>query len=150
MRITIFSLILTLSCISTLIVAGENPSPAEAGVTSEPGLDFGEFEVNGFSIAPVTDMVPSRTEADYSAPLFFEILRPGMGAFSVGRILSSCSCLTIRTSKKDFNQGERAIIELRNVRPTSEEGATYAFFVQLSAPEKISIRRDVFVKSEGR
>jgi hypothetical protein len=150
MRITIFSLILALSCISFQSFAGEGAASPEEGVTSVPGLDFGDFEVKGFKVVPVTDMTLSRSDADYAAPMLFEILRPGMGAFSVGRILSSCTCLAIRTLKKDFGQGERAFIELRNVRPTSEEGATYAFFVQLSSPEKLSVRCDVFVKSERR
>lgn len=117
-------------------------------VVSTPGLSFGSFEEGGYAIAPVADFLPASHPDDLSPPKLFEIVRPGLAAIKIGRILSSCTCLTIVAPRREFMAGERAFLELRNVKPTPKDGATYAFFVQLTQPADLTLRYDVFVKSE--
>lgn len=147
MRITFSLLILCFAFLSSA-TPGEEGGGGE--VVSTPGIADGAFEVDGFAVVQVNDLRPAPWSGDLSPPLLFEIVRPDAGAVSVGRILSSCTCLAIRTPRRDFARGERAFIELRNIKPTPAEGATYAFFVQLTAPREVTLRFDVFVKSEQR
>ena len=150
MRIHLLSLFLIIAVSATTTGAGDQPSGADdQEVVSSMGLAFGSFEEKGFAIVPVPDISPAPEPADLAKPMLFEIVRPSLAAFSIGRILSSCGCLTIRAPQRDFLPGQRAFIELRNTKPTPKEGATYAFFVHLTTPEELTLRFDVFVKSES-
>ena len=149
MRIQLLSPILALT-ISLTAAGADNPPPATEGqeVVSSMGLAFGSFEEKGFAIVPATGILPAPEPTDLANPMLFEIVRPSLSSFSIGRILSSCGCLSIRAPQRDFMPGERAFIELRNIKPTPREGATYAFFVHLTTPEEVTLRYDVFVQSE--
>lgn len=149
MRFRFLALILIPVLCVAAIRAEDLPCASEGPeVVSTMGLSFGSFEEKGYTIVPVEDIVPAPDPGDLAKPMLFEIVRPNLAAISIGRILSSCGCLSIRSPQRNFLPGERAFIELRNVKPTPKEGATYAFFVQLTAPEELTLRRDVFVKSE--
>ena len=150
MRIHLLSLFLIIAFFATAIDAADQPPGAEGQeVVSSMGLAFGSFEEKGFAIIPVPDISPAPEPTDLAKPMLFEIIRPSLAAFSIGRILSSCGCLSIRAPQRDFLPGQRAFIELRNTKPTPKEGATYAFFVHLTTPEELTLRFDVFVKSES-
>ncbi len=67
-------------------------------------------------------------------------------AFTVGRLYTSCTCFQIEIDKKSFMPGERAVITLRNVRPTT--GRNYPFYVQLGSPFRVVLRHDAFIISD--
>lgn len=117
-------------------------------VVSSMGLSFGSFEEGGYTILPVDDILPAAHPGDLSPPKLFEVVRPGLGAIRIGRILSSCGCLAITAPRRDYMAGERVFLELRNTKPTPKDGATYAFFVQIVQPVDLTLRYDVFVRSE--
>ncbi len=117
-------------------------------VVSAPGLTFGSFEEHGYKIVPVDDITPLEGMEDLAPARFFELECPGIGPVRLGRILTSCPCLSISAVKRDYMAGERILLELHNVRPTPKDGAIYAFFVQIVSPVDLTLRHDVFVKSE--
>lgn len=84
---------------------------------------------------------------DLASSLAFEIIRPNEDPLTLGRLHTSCSCITLETEKSSFGKGEQAIFHVRNVEPTPPEGQTYAFFIQITAPIRITLRYDVFVKT---
>lgn len=105
----------------------------------------GYFEYAGFTIVPAGDAVPARS-GDLSAARAFEILRPGQQAFTVGRLYTSCNCFQIEIGKKRFMAGERAIVTLRNVRPTT--GRNYPFYIQIGSPLRVVLRHDAYIISD--
>ncbi len=119
----------------------------EPELVSSMGLMMAEKEQGGYTIIPATDIPLSGYTEDHAPPQVFEIVRPGMGPLTVGRLVSSCGCLLVTMEKKNFAQGERAVILVRNIKPTVEGGATYAFFVQIEQPVKQALQYDIFVKS---
>lgn len=123
--------------------AGESKPELE----STMGLMMADKEKAGYTIVPAADIPLSGYTEDLAPPQVFEIIRPGMGPVTVGRLMSSCGCLLVTMEKKEFAQGERAVILVRNVKPTVKDGATYAFFVQLEKPIKDALQCDLFVKS---
>lgn len=129
---------------------GQAGHAGEARVSSSSGLAMGADSHDGFTIAPAKD-VPIKVYTEDLAPVqVFEIIRPDQRPFSVGRILSSCSCLDVSMDKRGFGAGERALIEVRNVKPTLPEGANYAFFIELEQPFRQALQHTVFVRSERR
>ncbi|MDR0363182.1 MAG: hypothetical protein LBJ46_10950 [Planctomycetota bacterium] len=118
-------------------------------VVSQSGLVDGVFDHEGFSIAPARDPQPRQYSHDPGPTQAFEIVRPGQGPIRIGRLHTSCSCLELSAAKRDFAQGERALLELRNVKPTVGGGATYSFFVQITEPVRETLRYDVFVDTNA-
>lgn len=119
-------------------------------LTSSSGIAPAVTSHDGFSIAPAKGAIP-RVYTEDSAPVqVFEIIRPDLRPFSVGRVLSSCACLSVSLDKADFGPGEQAFVEVRNVKPTQPDGATYAFFIEIDQPFRQILQYDVFVKSERR
>lgn len=130
-----------------VLVAAALSAAGEPALVSSMGLTGAVTSVGGVSIAPAKDVaLPIYTE-DLAPPQVVEIIRPDMGPLSVGRLLSSCTCVQASMEKKDFAAGERAFLTIRNVKKTPAEGATYAVFVQLTAPYRETLQYDVFVKS---
>ena len=105
-------------------------------------------EAQGFSIQPVYDVEATRQSTDLSPPQVFEIIRPPDKSVTIGRLFTSCSCIQLETHKRFFKPGERAILQLRNIRPTPASGQVYAIFVQISSPVRATLRFDTFVKTE--
>ncbi len=130
--------------------------PAAGALSMDPelvssmGIMQAEKNLGGFSIVPARGVPPRVYTEDYAPSQVFEIIRPDMMPFSVGRLLASCACLRVTMDKKDYAKGERALITVRNVKPSVAGGATYAIFVQLNAPFKEALQYDLFVKSDRR
>ncbi len=121
---------------------------ADQGLASTMGTVPAAANVSGFYIAPATDYLVTVIPGDEAAPKLFEIIRPNSEPFSIGRLLTSCSCVRLESYKTSFGPGERAFLTLRNIRPTPPTGRNYAFFVQLIAPERATLRYDVYVISD--
>lgn len=119
---------------------------AGEAVTSEPGLAF-PSPGEGFSLVPAEPPELPRGPDDLAPPLRFEIVRPAARAIRIGRILSSCGCLRVTAQQREYRGGERAFVEVRNIKPTPPEGGTFAIFLQLVEPE-VTLELDVFVRSQ--
>lgn len=102
----------------------------------------------GFFIVPVYDVRAIRTAADSGQPQIFEIIRPNGAPITLGRLNTSCSCVQLEAEKREYAQGERAFLILRNVRATPPDGRMYAFYVQIAAPIATTLRADTFVRSD--
>ncbi|MDR1611337.1 MAG: VOC family protein [Planctomycetota bacterium] len=105
------------------------------------------MEARGFYLTPAEDM-SGKTYLGVLAPTqAFEIVRPNLGRLTIGRLYTSCTCVQLVSPKRNFEQGERAVLELRNVRPTPPEGQRYALYVQITSPIRTTLRIDTFVRS---
>lgn len=104
--------------------------------------------IDGIRVSPAND-VPVRTYAeDYGPTRMLEIVRPDMGPITVSRLGTTCSCIRATMGKKSFGQGERAFVEIRNVKPSVPDGAEYGVFVLLNSPYRVPLQAEVFVKSD--
>lgn len=124
-------------------------SAAQEGITSSMELMQAVSSIDGIRIVKVEDEPSIRYTEDYSPSQVLEIIRPDMRPITVGRLATSCSCMKATMSKRTFEQGERALIEVRNVKATPAQGAIYAIFAQLSSPYRTALQFDMFVKSIG-
>lgn len=104
------------------------------------------MQSNGYMLRPVPELSGQRFMGDVGLTQAFEIVRPNGEAITLGRLNTSCVCVTLTAEKKRFEKGERAIVILHNVRPTPPEGQMYAIYVQLSRP-RVTLRYDTFVQS---
>ncbi len=130
---------------SPRVVAGE-----EDGLVSTMSMMPGEPELDGVAIRQVPELSGVRYTEDYGPSQVLEIIRPGDAPLELGRLYSSCGCLRASTEKKRYEQGERALLEVRNVKPTLPDGATYMLFIQINAPAQGILQYDIFAKSERR
>ncbi len=123
-------------------------SPAGEELVSTPDLMEAAGAVDGIRIQPAAD-IPSRiyTE-DYGPSQVLEIFRPDMGPITVSRLATTCSCVRASMEKKTFAQGERALVEIRNIAPSVPGGAEYGVFGVLESPYRIPLQGEVFVKSD--
>lgn len=105
------------------------------------------MEAHGFSVQPAPDVAAQTHAGDLSPTQVFEIMRPSDKPVTIGRLFTSCSCIQLETNKRTFRPGERAVLQLRNIRPTPPQGQVYAIFVQITSPIRTTLRFDTFVQS---
>lgn len=105
------------------------------------------MEAQGFRINPAFSQGAAMNKEDLSPPQAFEILRPEFKGFTIGRLFTSCTCIQLESPKRKFEDGERAIMQLRNIRPTPPNGQIYAIYVQITSPVRVTLRFDTFVQS---
>ncbi len=141
-RVFCATLLFLVSC----AVCGRSPAGEELVSTLEVMHAAGA--VDGIRVAKAEDVPGTLYTEDYSISQVFEILRPDMGPVEVSRLATTCSCLRASMEKKQFAQGERALIEIRNVRPSVPGGAEYGLFVVLDSPYRIPLQAEVFVRSD--
>ncbi|MDR1744353.1 MAG: hypothetical protein LBS30_01205 [Planctomycetota bacterium] len=122
---------------------------AEAGLESSLEMDFNAIAaIDGIRVAAAKDVPQKSYTEDYGPVQVLEIIRPDQGPISVGRLMTSCSCLKATLAKRDFAQGERAFIEVRNVKPTQPQGATYLVFARLASPYAATLQYELYAKSD--
>lgn len=110
------------------------------------GSENTQYIVDGYFIIPMPD--GDGLYHDLSPSQMFELIRPDEEAVRIGRLYATCSCIALEMDKTEYSRGERALFHLRNVKPTSPGGQTYAFFMQITSPIQAVIRYDVFVRSK--
>ncbi|MCD8349322.1 MAG: VOC family protein [Planctomycetaceae bacterium] len=125
--------------VANLVAAGEILSTMR-NVNAVP-------EAHGFQVIPADDVTVAPLPVDHSPGKAFEIIRPDGRPVTIGRLFTSCTCIQLQAHKRTFAAGERAILQLRNIRPTPEAGAVYAIFVQITSPVRTTLRFDTFVQS---
>ncbi len=127
-------------------------------LAASPALNAGEIystmrnvnavpEAHGFRLNPAFDAAVPQQSSDLSPPQAFEILRPADKPVTIGRLFTSCSCIQLESNKRTYRPGERAILQLHNIRPTPPAGQVYAVFVQITSPIRTTLRFDTFVQS---
>ncbi len=104
-------------------------------------------EAHGFRLNPAFDAAIPPQATDLAPPQAFEILRPLDKPVTIGRLFTSCSCIQLESNKRTFRPGERAVLQLHNIRPTPPAGQVYAIFVQITSPIRATLRFDTFVQS---
>ncbi|MDR0362213.1 MAG: VOC family protein [Planctomycetota bacterium] len=130
-----------------VFVAAASAVVAADGVVSTMRNVSAVAEARGFSLMPANDL-SGKTYLGVLAPTqAFEIVRPDNGRVTIGRLYTSCTCVQLVSPKRNFQQGERAVLELRNVRPTPPQGQHYAIYVQITSPIRTTLRYDTFVQS---
>lgn len=118
---------------------------AEEALVSSPDMIF-DAKANHDGIAIAAAGVPGkRYTEDYAPSQVLEIIRPGDGPIAVGRLITSCPCLSASMEKREFGQGERAFIEVRTVKAPPMAGAKYAVIAQLTAPQRTALQFDYLV-----
>lgn len=126
------------------------PEPVDEGPQplwkTNPGTPY--YTARGYYLAPSQAHSGRMYAGDKAPAIGFEIVRPNNAAIRIGRLYTSCSCVQLSSTKTSYAQGEPAILELRNVRPTPLNGHIYELYVQLVSPVRETIRYDIFVKSE--
>ena len=133
-----------------LLASVKTAGGSEPALVSSMEMDFSAITaIDGIRVVPAKDMPGKIYTEDHAPSQVLEIIRNGQAPITVGRLMTSCSCLRATMEKKDFGQGERAFIEVRNVKPTQPNGATYLVFVQLHQPYKSTLQHELFVKSTG-
>ncbi|MDR1535482.1 MAG: hypothetical protein LBU64_10360 [Planctomycetota bacterium] len=105
------------------------------------------MEARGFHIVPAPDLSGDFPLGDEAPVLAVEIIRPRGERVTLGRLFTSCSCVQLESDKRVFEEGERAILRFRNVKPTPPEGQVYAMYVQLTGPIRTTLRYDTFLQS---
>lgn len=123
-------------------------SPAGEELVSTPGLMEAAGAVDGIRIQPAADIPATIYTEDYGPSQVLEIFRPDMGPITVSRLATTCQCVRASMTKKTFARGERALIEIRNVRPSVPDGAEYGVFAVLESPYRVPLQGEVFVKSD--
>ncbi len=110
--------------------------------------DEAVMETRGYYLTPTTTNRTNTIPHGALAPLqTFELVRPDMASFRVGRIYTSCPCVELSSPKKAYARGERAVFELKNVKPTPIQGHTYAIYVQVTSPVRATLRYDTFMQT---
>lgn len=131
--------------VSTLCPAGER----EPELVSDFEMIFSAIAaVDGIRLVKAEDVSGNVYTEDCGPSQVLEIIRPNQGPIHIGRLTTSCACLQATMAKREYGQGERAFIEVRNVKPTVPDGATYLVFAQLAAPYKETLQFELFAKSD--
>ncbi|MCD8350962.1 MAG: hypothetical protein LUC93_10175 [Planctomycetaceae bacterium] len=133
-----------LMLLSMLVAVATVASAAQVQSTTTRGLNA-VMQASGFHIQPAG--LGPMSGGDLAAPQMFELVRPGNQAVTIGRIFTSCVCVSLEADKRSFAPGEPVVLRLRNVRPTPPQGQTYAIFVQITSPIRTTLRFDTFVQS---
>ncbi len=137
-------LALALTC---LIALSQLAGAADPALVSSMRNVNAVMEAQGFRINPAFEHSGYMIEGDLGPVQAFEIIRPDGKAFSIGRLYTSCTCIQLESPKRSFAEHERAILLMRNTRPTPTNGQIYAIYVQITSPIRTTLRFDTFVQS---
>ncbi len=124
-------------------------APADAGQLvsrsrSARGLNA-VAQAQGFHLQPVGTM--PQGAGDLAPVQLVEIVRPGNQAIRIGRLFTSCVCVSLEADSNYFAAGQPAILRLRNVKATPQAGQMYAMYVQITSPVNTTLQLNTFVRS---
>lgn len=129
-------------CAAALTLLAACPARGGEGLVSSTDMVFDAVSSQGGIRIVAADVPTTRYTEDYASSQVLEIIRPDDGPISVGRLIASCSCLSASMERREFAQGERALIEVRVVKKPPVEDAAYAIIVQLTEPERAAPQYD--------
>lgn len=111
------------------------------GLVSSNDMIFDAWaDYEGITLAVAAAVSAPRYTEDYAPSQVLELIRPDGGPVTVGRLVTSCKCLSASIGKREFAQGERALIEVRVVKKPPVADAAYAVIVQLVSPYKAAVQ----------
>ena len=134
----LFAIVFAFPMLAAAAMAGESGSL----VSSNEMIFDARADHEGISISVAADVPATRYTEDYAPSQVLELIRPGGGPIAVGRLVTSCSCLSATMEKREFGPGERALIEVRTVKKPPIADAVYAVIVQLASPHRTALQFD--------
>lgn len=137
-----------LTLIAVIIAVTSISAHAGQGVVSTMKNVNAVSEAGGIYLAPARGYAVQRFAGDEAQPQLFEIIRPHGEKITIGRLHTSCSCVRLEAHKTTFEQGEHAVLTLRNVRATPVNGQNYAIYVQITSPVRTTLRIDTYFQSD--
>ncbi len=140
-----FSLVF-LALFACALAAGFSAQAGDSPVVSTMRNVNAVSQSRGYYILPA-GISPEGSTGSLAPIQTFEVIRPESGAFTIGRLYTSCTCVQLQAPKRSFAAGERAVLELKNVRPTPVNGQMYAVYIQITKPVRVTLRYDTYVQS---
>lgn len=131
----------------TFTPAVYNPdAPFGAGTASGGFAPAVPATTGGLMLVPATDIPPGIHPNDALPSQWFEVVRPGNGPLRIGRVSSTCVCVSVRVPKRHIEQGERALIEARIVSRPPANNLTYGIFVNTVEPVQQTLDSDITIR----
>ncbi len=97
-------------------------------------------------LVPAPDVAPSYRPNDAAPSQWFEIVRPGNVPIRIGRVSSTCVCVSVRVPNRFIGAGERALVEARIVSRPPVNNLTYGIFVSVLEPVNTMLDADVTIR----
>ena len=138
---------LFLVLIACSMFAAHSSQAAESALKSTMRNVNAVAQTKGYYITPAPDKSGAQPDGVLAPIQAFELIRPGMGPITISRLYTSCTCVNLISPQRSFAKGERAILELHNVRATPINGQIYAIYIQVSGAVRATLRYDTFVQS---
>lgn len=111
-----------------------------------PGAPVGPALAGGpLRLVPALDIPPGNHPNDALPSQWFEIIRPGNGPIRIGRVSSTCVCVSPRVPNRHVAAGERALIEARIVKRPPANNLTYGLFVNTVEPTQLTLDSDITI-----
>lgn len=105
------------------------------------------YAAAALQLAPATDIPPGNHPNDVAPSQWYEIIRPDNGPIRIGRVSSTCVCVSVRVPNRFVPAGERALIEARTVSRPSVNGLTYGIYVAVLEPVSTTLEADIVVST---
>lgn len=121
-------------------------SPVVTTSTFTPASPSVPFDGASLRLVPATDIPPGNHPNDALPSQWFEIIRPGNAPIRIGRVSSTCVCVSPRVPSRFVGQGERALIEARIVQRPARNNLTYGIFVNVVEPVTQTVDSDITIR----
>lgn len=121
-------------------------SPVVTTSTFTPASPSVPFDGAVLRLVPATDIPPGNHPNDALQSQWFEIIRPGNAPIRIGRVSSTCVCVSPRVPNRFVGQGERALIEARIVQRPARNNLTYGIFVNVVEPVTQTVDSDITIR----
>lgn len=127
-----------------LSAVGSSYGAASSGST--PPVDMAAaYGAAQLRLAPAPDVPPGNRPGDAAPSQWFEIIRPGNGPIRIGRVSSTCVCVSVRVPNRFIAAGERALVEARIVSRPPVNNLTYGIYVNVMEPVQATLDADVTI-----
>ncbi len=114
--------------------------------TFTPSAPSVPFDGAALRLVPATDIPPGNHPNDALPSQWFEIIRPGNAPIRIGRVSSTCVCVSPRVPNRLVGQGERALIEARILQRPPRNNLTYGIIVNVVEPVTQTIDSDITIR----
>jgi Predicted solute binding protein len=121
-------------------------SPVVTTSTFTPATPSVPFNGAALRLVPATDIPPGNHPNDALPSQWFEVIRPGDAPIRIGRVSSTCVCVSPRVPNRFVAQGERALIEARIVQRPTRNNLTYGIFVNVVEPVTQTVDSDITIR----
>lgn len=119
-------------------------APPLTVTASQPGV-YTPPAVGELRLVRALDVPSGDHPSDALPSQWYEILRPGNGPIRIGRVSSTCVCVSVRVPNRFIAAGERALIEARIVKRPPANNLTYGVFVNMLEPTQQTLDADITI-----